>query len=252
MDDRKQLWEEIGTSEAYWAVATHDKFRAANLNSELKEDFLESGREHIDEVWQTFRGLLGRDLRPEHAIDYGCGVGRLVIPLAQRSEQAIGVDISSAMLKEAAQNAEAAGCSNIALQTVDEFIRDEAAEYDLVHTYIVLQHIDPAIGYSVIEKLLERLKVGGYAMIHTTFKDTSPFFGRMRARVYRDVPGVHRTLNLIRGRHVPFVPVYTYDDSRVRAIFKKHGAEVMLEKDTDHSLLGKMFFLRRGPSSDQA
>lgn len=252
MDDRKQLWEEIGTSEAYWAVATHDKFRAENLNSELKEDFLESGREHIEEVWQTFRELLSRYLRPERAIDYGCGVGRLVIPLAKHSEQAIGVDISSAMLMEAKQNAEAAGCSNIELQTVDEFICDEAAEYDLVHTYIVLQHIDPAIGYSVIERLLERLKGGGYAMIHTTFKDTSPFFGRMRARVYRDVPGVHRALNLIRGRHVPFVPVYTYDIERVRKIFAEYRCETLLEKDTDHSLLGKMFFLRKGPSSDQA
>lgn len=249
MDDRKQLWEEIGTSEAYWAVATHDKFRAANLDADLKEDFLDSGREHIDEVWTTFREILGKDLEPENAIDYGCGVGRLVIPIATRSKHAIGVDISSAMLREAKRNAEAAGCSNITLQSVDEFLRDEGVEYDLVHTYIVLQHIDPAIGYSVIEKLLERLKGGGYAMIHTTFKDTSPFFGRMRARVYRDVPGVHRTLNRLRGRHVPFVPVYTYDVERVRQIFAKYACETLLEKDTDHSLLGKMFFLRKGPSS---
>jgi len=246
MDDRKELWEEIGTSEAYWAVATHDKFRAANLNSDLKEDFLESGREHIEEVFATFRELLGDDLRPENAIDYGCGVGRLLLPLAERSKRAIGVDISSAMLKEAKQNATAAGRTNAAFQTVDEFLRDEGVEYDLVHTYIVLQHINPTIGYSVIAKLLERLKSGGYAMIHTTFKDTSPFFGRMRARVYRDVPGVHRTLNRLRGRQVPFVPVYTYDIERVRAIFAKYACEILLEKDTDHSLLGKMFYLRKG------
>lgn len=150
------------------------------------------------------------------------------------------------MLNEAKRNADSAGRTNVSLQTVDEFLRDEGARYDLVHTYIVLQHIDPKIGYSVIEKLLERLKDGGYAMIHTTFKDTSPFFGRMRARIYRDVPGVHRSLNFIRGRKLPFVPVYTYDIERVRTIFEKYGCEILEEKATDHSLLGKMFYLRKG------
>ncbi|MBX3282804.1 MAG: methyltransferase domain-containing protein [Acidobacteria bacterium] len=245
MNERKELWEEIGTSEAYWAVATHDKFRASNLNSDLKEDFLASGREHVNDVWQTFERLLGNELKPTRALDYGCGVGRLVLPLAERCDHVIGVDISSAMLREAAKNAESRGLSNITLQTVDEFIADENAEYDFVHTYIVLQHIRPAIGYAMIETMLDRLKVGGHAMIHTTFVDKSPLFGRIRARLYRDVPGVHRSLNLIRGRTLPFVPVYTYDLERVRSIFRDRRLDILDEREIDHSVVGRMFFLKR-------
>ena len=58
---------------------------------------------------------LGRELRPAVAVEFGCGVGRIVVPLAGRCERAIGVDIAAGMLEEARVEAARRGRANLEL-----------------------------------------------------------------------------------------------------------------------------------------
>ena len=245
MDKNRETWEKWGEHDPYFAVVTSAEFRSLNLDAKAKEAFFELGRKHVEEMWPEFEAISGPGFRPRKAVDYGCGVGRVLLPLAGICELAIGVDISRTMLEEAANNATALGLQNVRFQDVAEFEAGERETYDLVHTFIVIQHIPPPTGYGIMERLLGRLSPGGIGMLHVTYEDSAPLLARMRSRLYRDVPGLHRLASRMRGLEDPFMPVYEYDLNKVRRLFEANGCEVVKEKDTDHGFRGKMHYIRK-------
>lgn len=244
MSANKDTWVEWGERDPYFAVVTIDKFHRDNLDADAKQAFFETGRQHVEDIWADLVDVAGGEFRPEAALDYGCGVGRILLPLAERCERVIGVDISQPMLDEVRKNA--TGYPNIECRSVDEFLSDASARYDLVHTFIVLQHIPPRQGYGVIGQLASGLAGGGVGMIHVTFKAKGPMLARLRSRMYRDVPSLHRFARKLFRLNMPFMPVYEYELDRVRGILIANGCTIVKEKDTDHGFLGKMFFISKG------
>ena len=241
----KAVWDELGERDPYYAVVTHDEFRRSNIDDDAKAEFFRMGREHLEEIWPEFEKAAGGPLKPGSAIDYGCGVGRVLLALSERCEVVTGVDISRSMLDEARRNASGAERGNISYQTVDDFLTSDGDRYDLVHSFIVLQHVPPTVGCRIISTLTQRLKEGGVGMIHVTYQNTAPWFTRLRFRLYRDVPGVHRLSNALQRRDFPFMPMYEYDLPAVRGILRSNQCEIVNEKDTDHGFLGKMLFFRK-------
>ena len=63
--------------------------------------------------WRRSSRLWEPDFERRAALDYGCGVGRLTLPLAERCEHVYGVDVSPSMLREAARNAARMGLPNV-------------------------------------------------------------------------------------------------------------------------------------------
>src|SRR5277367_1629330 len=94
-------WEEWGRRDPYFGVLTHPRFRRANLTEAAKSEFFESGRLHVEYVMQVVRKHIDADFTPKRALDFGCGVGRILIPLAQVTQEVVGVDVSPSMLHEA-------------------------------------------------------------------------------------------------------------------------------------------------------
>lgn len=244
MSKNKAVWEKLGETDPYFAVATHDEFRQANIDADARASFFESGKEHLEEVWAVLEDTAGTDVKPKLAVDYGCGVGRILLPLAERCKQVVGVDISGPMLEEAQRNAAAAGLTNVTLQTSDEFAADRTS-CDFVHSFIVIQHIPPRIGYEIVSRLVERLAPGGYGMIHVVYKDKAGVFRRLRSRLYRDLPGFYRLASILRRRDTPLMPMYEYDLDRARTIFGANSCEILREVETDHGFLGKMLYIRK-------
>lgn len=244
MGRAKDIWEELAATDAYFAVATYDRYRSGAIDDDARHEFFESGRRHVEEVWNSFGERYGAVPRPVRALDYGCGVGRVLLPLAERCKTVTGVDISDVMLEQTRENAEKRGVSNVQLIGVDEFERG-GGNYDFVHSYIVLQHIKPAIGYGIIRRLAESVENGGLGMIHVTYADVSPISKRIRSRVYRDMPGIHRTLNRLRGVSGQHIPMYEYDRDRVYGILEREHCVERFTRPTDHAFLGEMIFFRK-------
>lgn len=119
-------------------MLTADEFRADALTESARSSFFRSGVEHVEHVLATYARLRGDAARFHSALDFGCGVGRLVLTLSERFDQVTGVDISSSMLAEATSNGEREGRANIRLLRTPEFLADRGATgYDLVHTILV-------------------------------------------------------------------------------------------------------------------
>lgn len=97
-NDTDKEWEKFGKYDPYFGVLTHDKFHKINLTDENKEEFFKSGFDYIDDVLEKIRSHIDQSFTIKKALDFGCGVGRLVIPLANVAKEVTGVDVSDSML----------------------------------------------------------------------------------------------------------------------------------------------------------
>ncbi|MBV9670709.1 MAG: class I SAM-dependent methyltransferase, partial [Acidobacteriales bacterium] len=159
-------WETFGETDPYFGVLSHEQYRKDNLTADALREFFVSGEEHVQEVMQAIRTHCAPQFRPQRTLDFGCGVGRLLIPFARVSGQAVGVDISPGMLATARKNCDDASVQNVTLvQGIDRV----EGEFDLIHSYIVLQHIPQKLGMSILDSLFERLRDDGILAVHLTF-----------------------------------------------------------------------------------
>lgn len=245
MANKDEFWDSFGVEDAYYAVATFDKYRGSNLNEDAKAEFFESGQQHIADVFDTIETEFRVRVNPKRALDYGCGVGRILLPLAKKCDSVTGVDIAQNMLAETRRNFASESIENFRLIKPLDFLECDAATYDFVHSYIVFQHISPKIGYEIIRTMAERLEMGGSGMVHVTHTNTASAFGRLRSKIYRDFPVVHRFLNRLRGRTESPMPMHEYNRDKVFDILRENGCGETFVRPTDHGFLGEMIFFRK-------
>ena len=162
-------WVRWGEQDPYFAVITQPRFRAGVLTEEARREFFDSGHGHVEHVLARCRRVAGEGYVPARALDFGCGVGRVALPLAQRAATVVGIDVSPAMLAEARRNAEACGLANVEWILSDDALSKVQGGFDLVHSCITLQHIDVPRGRALFARLLELLAPGGVAAVHITY-----------------------------------------------------------------------------------
>lgn len=74
-------------------------------------------------------------------LDFGCGVGRLSIPLTEYVNFVNGVDKSNNMIALADKERLSKNLSNVRFISLDTFLSDENSKFDLIICVFVLQHI---------------------------------------------------------------------------------------------------------------
>jgi tRNA/tmRNA/rRNA uracil-C5-methylase (TrmA/RlmC/RlmD family) len=99
-------WEKWGQIEPYFGVFSAEQYLLKNISDDAKASFFQSGVNHINHVMATCRKHFDPDFSPSRALDFGCGVGRLVVPLSGIVHEVVGVDVSISMLLEARKNCE--------------------------------------------------------------------------------------------------------------------------------------------------
>ena len=156
-------WKGIGDKEPYWGVVTFDQYRRRNMNDKALTEFYLSGAIKVEQFLSTFKHYFGDDFKPKNVLDFGCGCGRLLLPLAKTIDCVTGVDISPGMLKKAANRIQKLDLKNIELL---EVLPDK--KFDWINSYIVFQHIPPQRGLKLIKVLLKHLEPGGFISLHIT------------------------------------------------------------------------------------
>ncbi len=162
-------WDEWGRRDPYFAVITHSKFRVNEITEQAKIEFFDSGRAHVDYVFQTIRRVIDPSFAPKSVLDFGCGVGRTLMPFARIAKEVVGLDVSRAMLQEAERNCREQCITNVMLKAANDSISTVPSEFDLVHSFIVLQHIPVDRGSLIFRNLLNRVTPGGVGAIHVLY-----------------------------------------------------------------------------------
>lgn len=198
MKSADKAYDSVGRSEPYYGVISQNRFLRANLDAAALREFFETGETHVARVLATIRAHLAEDFTPRRALDFGCGVGRTLIPLAREAAYAVGVDVSDAMLAEAKRNCRERNVTNVCFVKSDDCLSLLEGTFDLIHSDIVFQHIAPRRVESLVLSLLAHLEPGGIGVLHLT--TSLPLRERIIHRLKRTLPSVNVMANLYRGR----------------------------------------------------
>jgi trans-aconitate methyltransferase len=154
-DATDEVWKAYGRDDPYFGVLAHDEYTRKNLSAAQLEKFFISGEREVAKLMSSI-DQVGLELRRETALDFGCGVGRLVIPLASRFKEVVGVDLSDGMLAEAEKNVKDKQLKNVAF-----FKELPDLHFDLLHSALVFQHINPTRGMKILLDCWSRLAPSG-------------------------------------------------------------------------------------------
>ncbi len=231
-DNSDTSWENWGRENPYYGVLTDERFRLENFNDERKAEFLETGRLHVKRVLDLAERRFGAMGARRSALDFGCGVGRLVLPLAGVFERVTGVDISKAMLKVAGENCAERGLQNVDLRPSDDELSQVAGQFDFIHSYLVFQHIPVRRGERILVRLVDRLNHGGILAIHLPFVSKGSRVRRVVHLVRKNFSPLAGLVNIAKGRRwsEPFIQMNMYDMNRVLSLLSEQGVkDVFLE-----------------------
>lgn len=218
-------WRKWGEIDPYFGVVSFEEFKAERI-AENRERFFATGRREIDIAMNEIELRYGK-VATRRALDFGSGVGRLALPLAERYAQVVGVDISEAMIAEARENCLDSGVANAEFVLSDDRLSQVSGAFDLVHSYIVLQHIPVERGLALTREMLSRLAPGGIACLHYSLQRTLP---PARALVYalkHSVPGGRGLMNLLQRRawNAPAMQMNNYSLARILEEYAAQGLE---------------------------
>lgn len=239
-DDNWRLW---GERDPYYGVLTDPRFRRDSIDAN-RQLFFDDGRAFVEHWLAEGERCFGA-LPRGRALDFGCGVGRLTIPLSDHFESVVGVDIAQAMLEEARRNS--AG-RNIAYLPSDDRLSQVEGTFDFVSSIMVLQHIPVRRGMALIAQLLARVGPGGGCLVQFSTQRNHGWWGELRYRLRHDLPGGQAIMNLLerRAADTPVMQMNEYSLDAVLGLFRAEGFEHLLLRHEQHGEVeAAMVYARR-------
>ena len=210
-------WSSLGDKDAHWSVITSDKYRLENFAAH-EEEFYRSGT-HILSVLQAFAARNGVTIPKGHALELGCGTGRVTAALGGMFEQVTGVDVSAGHLDLCRSAMEKRGLKNVELvQLSDPREVSTLPECSCFFSTIVLQHNPPPLMNYLLDWCLSKVQSGGVALFqiptHTPgyeFKIAKYLASPSPKEFEMHCLPMHRVFNLLHRHH--FTPKEVLMDS---------------------------------------
>jgi len=157
------VWEKFAEADPYTYILT-------DLKSPDPKKFWESGERTVQAEFLPL--IRERAIRRQIGMELGCGVGRLLFPMARHFEEMVGVDIAEGMVRRAVSFAGDNGIRNVALAAISgpEDLLHKAGEYagkvDFLYSWLVFQHIpDFAMIEGYLHAIGELLEENGIAYL---------------------------------------------------------------------------------------
>jgi SAM-dependent methyltransferase len=247
--DTNQDWKKIGDLDPYFGVLTSEVYKNASLTEETKLQFFLSGEKYVQEVVRIIQEKIVNNFHPHEAIDFGCGVGRILIPLSKFCDKIYGVDLSDGMIKETVRNCDQMGITNFDIVKSDGDSVGVDHPVDFIHSFIVFQHIPVKRGMHLFKELLDHLRDGGVGVIHFTYLRRGLAVNKFFYNLFTGSKIVSSLWNAIKHRPVSY-PVFEmnmYDSNELLRYLQEFGCHNLYIKFTNHGekYLGVLLFFQK-------
>ena len=153
----RQSWDQFGREDPFWAVLTNPDKKDGRWS---EAEFFETGRHSIQAALQRIT-TLGIGLNFGKALDFGCGPGRLTQALAEHFQEVHGVDIAASMIAKAQELNKFGERCIYHLNDRPDLQLFEANAFDLVYSWLVLQHMPKQLALGYIAEFARVTKPGG-------------------------------------------------------------------------------------------
>ena len=228
-----KAWERFGKEDPYFGVLADERFAGGRIE-ENRDAFFASGAASAARILKQFEKHFGA-LPRGRALDHGCGVGRLSLPLAREFSEALGLDVSQSMIAEARLNAERAGTANLRFARTDDALSQATGEFDFVNSLMVLQHVPVRRGLAILLRLLAKVRPGGGFHFHVSVR-TDRLGSRALWWLSHHVPGVKVWQNICAGRpwNAPAMQMNNYPLNRIAVMLASSGISDFLVSTEQH------------------
>ena len=243
-------WQRYGREDPYFGVVSDTRFHREQLTPDALRDFFRTGEEHAAYILEQIRRHMVPDFAPRRVLDFGCGVGRCTLPFGRHADAVLGVDVSGDMIEEGRRNAETMGAKNVAFDVSDAALSNVEGPFDLVHSFIVFQHIRPRRGEQLIRRLIELLSEDGVAVVHVLYRVQLSPVGQAARWLRKHVPPVHWAANLRYGKPLryPLMEKNVYPLNRLFYLLQQAGCgQGMFRLEGRRTMRGLLLFFRRQP-----
>jgi trans-aconitate methyltransferase len=228
-------WEELAQLDPLWAVASAPETRFGQTDADA---FYSGGAAKVRSLLRRLEAL-GIPDRHDTALDFGCGAGRLTLPLAGRFGHVTGLDIAPSMLA-------LAGTREPHRDNV-EWLLDERGDqaplagraFDLIYSGLVFQHLPSApFALACLGRLCAAVGPGGALVAQL------PTWLPVRSRLHLN----QRAYDALRRLRIPPAAIYrrarlhpmrmtAVPRAAVEATVRDAGLEVMRADERRHAAL---------------
>ena len=217
---RQQGWDRLGTDDPLWTVLAAPEARGNRWD---EDDFFATGRALVAAMLDH-AAELGLEVGRERALDFGSGVGRLTLALAEHVDEVWGVDIAPSMVRRARDLNTYGTRVRFVVNHADDLGRFDSSTFDLAVSDKVIQHLHPKLGRLFLDELVRVLRPGGLIIVQVPEQPTRTLRGRSHRLLGGALLGVAQRIVL---RYPAAMPLYGLPRVEVERILSAAGARVV-------------------------
>src|SRR6266536_2817475 len=165
-------WNDKAKINPLFAIMSDDIFANANID-DISQEQLDAFYLKGKVLWDRYLGpyfLL--DENEKKVLEFGCGMGRLILQPAFKGAACTGVDISETQIELANKYFPLKGKARFLVIKEKEKINLPAESFDFVYSYAVLQHIKRTSDfYFALDEMTRLLRKGGKLIFQIRFLD---------------------------------------------------------------------------------
>jgi SAM-dependent methyltransferase len=244
----RRHWNALATQDPFWSVLTESRKQG---NRWAIDEFYSTGVAEVEKDIERVRRCHPA-LGAGHALDFGCGAGRLTQALARHFRRVTGVDISERMVslaREHCRDARAEFTHNIR----PDLRAFPDASFDFVYSRITLQHIAPRYTRRYLREFIRVLAPDGVLSVQIPSRVPSgdpP--DRLRFSIWPP------TLWMRIGRYVryhhpgwfpgtPKMQMYAMPRDEVISLITREGAALLSAEKGEHGDVDNYVYIARKP-----
>jgi SAM-dependent methyltransferase len=252
-----KTWRTYGKKEPYFGVFGQMNYLKKSLGKKELDLFFSSGKEYVVDIFSLIRDKIDHEFKTKSILDFGCGPGRMIIPFSDYAKEVWGLDISEHMLEEATKNCQQAGVHNVKFLLADERLQCiSGTKYDLVHSFIVLQHLNTSRGKRLFQLLTDHITGNGIGVLHILYFDSYRKrrilnFFRFRIPLLWFFQRILSTVLMKKSLHLfPQMQMNNSNLNNIFAILQHSGIREVVSLFTDHHDYWGVILCFKKPDSD--
>jgi SAM-dependent methyltransferase len=156
LEDVERNWNAFGEIDPHWAILTGPDKAGGKWD---EDEFFLTGVQQVDALLEQLRAYgfsAGGSV-----LDFGCGVGRVTQAFARHFDECWGVDVAASMIDGAERANRFPDRVHYLCNVRDDLAAFDDEKFDLVFSYLVLQHMDPSLSQAYVREFFRVAKVGG-------------------------------------------------------------------------------------------